>query len=246
MNFEKRGYKGAGYVHRVGLVCLLALAIGAGINYVLGLSGRDLFDIHPAFKWAAIALGVTFGVCKLYEYAILYLIWRKLDQRNKLKAAGKPLPDDPAFELVNERMERVLPLRVRITFETDRFNLSDVQEHFINPCCFGEDLATWLKGQLEKHSYAVDVPGQEDWGWYLDVESEESRYLLAINGNSNEKEENVNMGEWMVFVQKRRSLMETLTKKGKITDDDPLVLCIKSILSAQDGIANVGQDTVGA
>ena len=245
MSFEKRGYKGAGDIRRVGLVCLLGLAVGAGVDYLLGLRGRGLFEVHPVFEWAAIALGVTFGVCTLYGYVVMYQFTRQLDKRNKLKNAGEPVPDDPEFELVNERMERVLPLRVRITFETDLFNLSEEQEHFINPCCFGEDLAVWLKGHLEKRSYVVDEPGQEDWGWYLELESEEQRYFLAVNGNASEDEENVNMGEWMVFVQKRRSLMETLTKKGKIAMDDSLVACIKSILSAEDGIVNVGQDTVG-
>jgi hypothetical protein len=29
---------------------------------------------------------------------------------------------------------------LRILFKTNRFNLSKVGEHFINPCCFGENL----------------------------------------------------------------------------------------------------------
>jgi hypothetical protein len=36
--------------------------------------------------------------------------------------------------------------RFDILFETDRFNVSEVKRHFINPCCFGEDLAGWLRG----------------------------------------------------------------------------------------------------
>jgi hypothetical protein len=31
---------------------------------------------------------------------------------------------------------------LRILFKTNRFNLSKVGEHFINLCCFGEDLAS--------------------------------------------------------------------------------------------------------
>jgi hypothetical protein len=31
---------------------------------------------------------------------------------------------------------------VLITVETDMFEHREVKSHFINPCCFGEDLAT--------------------------------------------------------------------------------------------------------
>jgi hypothetical protein len=41
-----------------------------------------------------------------------------------------------------------------ILFQTNRFNLSEAKEHFINPCCFGEDLAEWLPEQLAKKESA--------------------------------------------------------------------------------------------
>ena len=34
------------------------------------------------------------------------------------------------------------------TVETDLFEPREVKPHFINPCCFGEDFATWLRQQL--------------------------------------------------------------------------------------------------
>jgi hypothetical protein len=35
-----------------------------------------------------------------------------------------------------------------ITIETDLFEHREVKPHFINPCCFGEDFAAWLRGSL--------------------------------------------------------------------------------------------------
>ena len=35
-----------------------------------------------------------------------------------------------------------------ITVETDMFEHKEVKLHFINPCCFGEDFAAWLKHKL--------------------------------------------------------------------------------------------------
>jgi hypothetical protein len=35
-----------------------------------------------------------------------------------------------------------------ITVETDLFEHREVKPHFIIPCCFGKDFATWLRPQL--------------------------------------------------------------------------------------------------
>src|SRR5688572_18393598 len=35
-----------------------------------------------------------------------------------------------------------------ISVETELFEHREVKPHFINPCCFGEDFARWLRGEL--------------------------------------------------------------------------------------------------
>ena len=55
--------------------------------------------------------------------------------------------------------------RFDILFETNRFNVSEVKKHFINPGCFGEGLADWLRQRLSEECVAAEPPGQEDWGW---------------------------------------------------------------------------------
>src|SRR5437870_128952 len=37
---------------------------------------------------------------------------------------------------------------VLITVETEMFEHREVKPHFINPCCFGEDFAAWLKKEI--------------------------------------------------------------------------------------------------
>ena len=52
--------------------------------------------------------------------------------------------------------------------ETDLFEHREVKPHFINPCCFGEDFAKWLRHQLEdlaSQSFELSEPVQEDYGW---------------------------------------------------------------------------------
>jgi hypothetical protein len=55
-----------------------------------------------------------------------------------------------------------------ITIETDLFEHREVQPHFINPCCFGEDFAAWLKRELSPLAdtgFTFSDSIQEDYGW---------------------------------------------------------------------------------
>ena len=55
-----------------------------------------------------------------------------------------------------------------MSVETDLFEHREVQPHFINPCCFGEDFAVWLRGELADLApagFELSEPIQEDYGW---------------------------------------------------------------------------------
>jgi hypothetical protein len=55
-----------------------------------------------------------------------------------------------------------------ITVETDLFEHREVKPHFINPCCFGEDFAAWLKEHLSplvNSGFSFSESIQEDYGW---------------------------------------------------------------------------------
>jgi hypothetical protein len=75
---------------------------------------------------------------------------------------------------------------LHLLFSTDRFNLSKVDEHFINPCCFGEDLGAWLGGRLRENGVEVSQQYQEDWGWELPVSNGDEFYYLCMSGNASE------------------------------------------------------------
>jgi hypothetical protein len=54
--------------------------------------------------------------------------------------------------------------------ETDGFEHREVKPHFINPCCFGEDLASWMKQELLRQTdlgFELSESIQEDYGWGL-------------------------------------------------------------------------------
>jgi hypothetical protein len=72
----------------------------------------------------------------------------------------------------------------RITVETDLFEHQQVQPHFINPCCFGEDFAAWLKAGLSNDPsfpFQLSDPKQEDYGWGLQASSGRDRFWIALS-----------------------------------------------------------------
>jgi hypothetical protein len=125
---------------------------------------------------------------------------------------------------------------LHILFKTSRFNLSKVGEHFINPRCFGEDLAAWLRLQLGAKDVVTAQTYQEEWGWEVPVTHVGDSYYLCMSGNADHPDANSDEGGWRIIVEKRRSLWKRLTGKGKIAPDDALVVLIENILFNQPGI----------
>jgi hypothetical protein len=125
-----------------------------------------------------------------------------------------------------------------LLFATDRFNLSQVGEHFVNPCCFGEDLAAWLRSKLSEKGIHVSEPGQEDWGWFLRAKQGNDSYFLAVSGNSANGTDQ-DYGEWRIIVLKKRSIWDQVMGKGKIEDDDPMLQIIEEILRAEADLVGV-------
>lgn len=70
------------------------------------------------------------------------------------------------------------------TVETDRFEHRQVELHFLNPCCFGEDFAAWLKTQLTDvaaEGFRVSEPLQEDYDWGLWFEYPNGKFWVALS-----------------------------------------------------------------
>jgi hypothetical protein len=132
--------------------------------------------------------------------------------------------------------------RKDILFKTERFNLSIVKKNFINPCCFGEDLATWARELMISRGMSVAGPEQEDWGWYLDAELEGIKYFIGISGNADEEDGQSNNGEWRIMIENKRSLGEKLFGKNKLSEDDRLVVLLLNEVKAQADFSDVRQE----
>jgi hypothetical protein len=75
-------------------------------------------------------------------------------------------------------------MRDAITIETDLFEHREVKPHFINPCCFGEDFAAWLRGKLTPFAaegFRFAEPIQEDYGWGFRATHRHGRFWIAFS-----------------------------------------------------------------
>ena len=84
-------------------------------------------------------------------------------------AQEQPLTD-PLMPVLCCLPEQKETMDESITIETDLFEHRQVRPHFINPCCFGEDFAMWLKQELLRFpetGVELSAPIQEDYGWGL-------------------------------------------------------------------------------
>ena len=100
------------------------------------------------------------------------------------------------------------PFRTIVTFESTAFNMTEPKDYFINPCCFGDDLAEWLIKELHKLGMKADEkPGQEDFGWYLDFEVAGIRHTLVIGHRPAGETE---AGTWIGWLERQRGFVGTI------------------------------------
>jgi hypothetical protein len=92
-------------------------------------------------------------------------------------------------------------MRDEITLETDLFEHRQVKPHFINPCCFGEDFASWLRDKLSPltaNGFLFAEPIQEDYGWGFWAAHQKGRFWVALSyvGDGPQEEP----AQWVVSV----------------------------------------------
>jgi len=98
-----------------------------------------------------------------------------------LRCAGDALRQ-PAIAGETARMQ--LSADDSITVVTDMFEHRNTRPHFINPCCFGEDFAEWLKQELPRFrdpGFNLSEITQEDYGWGFWASHGGDRFWLAVS-----------------------------------------------------------------
>jgi hypothetical protein len=88
-----------------------------------------------------------------------------------------------------------------ITVQTELFNYREVKPHFINPCCFGEDFASWLNERIspgEGSGFKISEIIQEDYGWGFWAREGKDSFWVAVSRIGNGPEDSD--GEWGISI----------------------------------------------
>src|SRR5260370_41390987 len=128
-------------------------------------------------------------------------------------------------------------IRTIVTFESTAFNMAETKEYFINPCCFGDDVARWVIGELCKQSVKTDEKlGQEDFGWYLNFEVAGSGHCFVIGHRPTGESE---AGTWIGWLERSHGFIGSVLG-GRKRGIQPLAAeVIHKVLSSSPLIRDV-------
>lgn len=125
--------------------------------------------------------------------------------------------------------------RTVVTFRSIVFNTDESREYFVNPENFGDDLARWLSGQFVLHGVKVDqeqdFPGQEDFGWFFNVETIHGPHCVVVGHHFDR-----GVFEWVVWIERRCSFIEAMFGGRNKKISSRLAALLHVILSSSSGI----------
>ena len=125
-----------------------------------------------------------------------------------------------------------------VHFTTSRFDVAAETPNPINPIA-GQGVLLWIAARIASHGYRSSAPDAEDWGWYMDVTRDESRYLVGASGEDDAPDAPV---EWVVQIHPHRSFKDRLLGRNKPSPDDPLFALIERLARDEPDFTQVETD----
>lgn len=120
-----------------------------------------------------------------------------------------------------------------ICFESDKFDAKKDSENAIE-AVYGESLLLWLKDKLKEEAQVTE-PDAEEWGWYSYLDWKGRNYVLC----SSASEEADGQYEWILQVNKKRSLKEKLLGKEKMQKDDECLQYLQQLIEKEVSVSGV-------
>ena len=124
-----------------------------------------------------------------------------------------------------------------IRFRTGAFDVTKERPNPINPIP-GESLLLWLTDKT-KGTVELSGPDAEDWGWYSYADWKGRRYLLGASACDEEQD---GLREWILQIDKYRSVKEKLLGQAKMCADDECAEYFLSLLRREPSFRDVSID----
>jgi hypothetical protein len=117
-------------------------------------------------------------------------------------------------------------MRTEATFHSSAFNTSEVKSYFINPCCFGDDLAMWMMARLRAAGVRTgDEPRQEDFGWYFEFDVPAGTHCCVLGYQEGDPE-----GRWLLWLERSRGFVGSILGMRKRGIDATAVQALQDLL----------------
>ena len=101
-----------------------------------------------------------------------------------------------------------MPVRRHVMFRSDAFYTGEPKPYYINPDCYGDDVARFLMERLKERGLTPDSePGQEDFGWYFGYRVGGVDYQFVLGFREGEDGES---GDWMGTVERAVGFLSSL------------------------------------
>lgn len=129
-------------------------------------------------------------------------------------------------------------MRTVVTFKSAAFNTTESKDYFINPCCFGDDVAKWLMAELKQRGFqTVGEAGQEDFGWYFTFQAGgiEHDFIIGFRPDEEESAE----GDWIGWLERRTGLISSLFGGRKRGIQPAAAQAIHAVLTGSPQIQDV-------
>lgn len=124
-----------------------------------------------------------------------------------------------------------------LRFYTAAFDVTKERPNPVNPIP-GESILLWL---IEKAEGAVEIsaPESEDWGWYSYADWKGRKYLLGASAYDDEED---GQREWVLQIEKQRSVREKILGRAKMSQDDECVHYFQGLLEREASFRDVSVD----
>ena len=100
-------------------------------------------------------------------------------------------------------------MKTEFSFKSTAFNCTEPKDYFINPGCFGDDLAGWMIGELNARGMkTMEAPGQEDFGWYFTFWVEGIEHCVVLGFQPNDASTG---DQWLGWIERQVGFFLSIT-----------------------------------
>lgn len=129
-------------------------------------------------------------------------------------------------------------MKTTFQFRSTKFNCTIPKDYFINPDCYGDDVAEWLIQRLREVGIrSTGEPDQEDFGWFFTFLVDEVEHCVVIGFQPNDPERG---DRWIGSVERQFGFVGSILGRRNQDIDPEALQTLDSILGKSNDVEFIG------